>query len=180
MTDPNRPPLTFAFFPDVATFEVTSDDVADGATLSSAQVADFMGYSGDNLSPQLSWRGFPEPTKAFAITVHDPDAPTGSGFWHWVALNIPLNVTDVASGAGTDGSVNLPDGVVQLRNDAGTRGYVGAAPPSGDLPHRYVHTIHALDVEHLDVEADAAPAIAGFNLRFHAIARAQIVPVFGS
>ena len=180
MTDSNRPPLTFAFFPDVATFEVTSDDIADGATLSNAQVADFMGYSGENLSPQLSWRGFPEATKAFAITVHDPDAPTGSGFWHWVALNIPLNVTDVASGAGSDGAVNLPDGVVQLRNDAGTRGYAGAAPPAGDLPHRYVHTIHALDVERLDVESDAAPAIAGFNLRFHAIARAQIVPVFGS
>jgi Raf kinase inhibitor-like YbhB/YbcL family protein len=180
MTDSNRPPLTFAFFPDVATFEVTSDDVADGATLKNSQVANFMGYSGENLSPQLSWRGFPAEAKSFAVTVHDPDAPTGSGFWHWLALNIPADVHELATGAGSEGSRDLPDGVLQLRNDAGTLGYVGSAPPPGDEPHRYVHTVHALDVERLDVEADSAPAIAGFNLRFHAIARAQIVPVFGS
>jgi hypothetical protein len=89
-------------------------------------------------------------------------------------------VNELASGAGTDGSDDLPDAVLQLRNDAGTRGYVGAAPPAGDTPHRYVHTVHALDVERLDVEGDSPAAIAGFNLRFHAIARAQIVPVFGS
>jgi Raf kinase inhibitor-like YbhB/YbcL family protein len=178
MTDPNRPPLTFAFFPDVAVFEVTSDDIADGATLSEAQVANFMGYSGDNLSPQLSWSGFPAETKSFAVTVHDPDAPTGSGFWHWLVLNIPADVNDLASGASSSGA--LPQGVLQLRNDAGTLGYVGAAPPPGDTPHRYVTTVHAVDVERLDVEADSPPAIAGFNLRFHAIARAQLVPVFGS
>jgi Raf kinase inhibitor-like YbhB/YbcL family protein len=180
MTESNRPPLTFAFFPDVAAFEVTSDDVADGEMLSNAQVANFMGYSGENLSPQLSWRGFPSDTKGFAITVHDPDAPTGSGFWHWLALNIPSDVTQFATGAGSEGSDNLPGGVVQLRNDAGTRGYVGAAPPPGDPAHRYVTTVHAIDVERLDVEADSSAAIAGFNLRFHTIARAQIVPVFGS
>jgi Raf kinase inhibitor-like YbhB/YbcL family protein len=180
MTESNRPPLTFAYFPDVATFEVTSNDVAEGATLGSAQVADSMGYGGDNRSPQLSWSGFPAETKSFAITVHDPDAPTGSGFWHWVALNVPADVNELATGAGAEGSDDLPDGVVQLRNDAGTRGYVGAAPPPGDVPHRYVTTVHAVDVERLDVESDAAPAIAGFNLRFHTIARAQIVPVFGS
>ena len=180
MTDSNRPPLTFAFFPDVATFEVTSDDVADGATLANAQVANFMGYSGENLSPQLSWSGFPAEAKSFAVTVHDPDAPTGSGFWHWLAVNIPADVNELATGAGSDGSSDLPSGVLQMRNDAGTRGYVGAAPPPGDVPHRYVHTVHALDVERLDVDADSSPAYVGFNLRFHAIARAQIVPVFGS
>jgi hypothetical protein len=180
MTDANRPPLTFAFFPEVATFEVTSDDIADGAMLPNAQVANIMGYAGENLSPQLSWRGFPAETKSFAITVHDPDAPTGSGFWHWLALNIPAGVTDLPTGAGSEGSDNLPDGVLQLRNDAGTRGYVGSAPPPGDLAHRYVHTVHAVDVERLDVEAESAPAIAGFNLRFHTIGRAQIVPVFGT
>ena len=180
MTESNRPPLTFAFFPDVAAFDVSSDDIADGATLSNAQVANFMGYSGENLSPQLSWSGFPAETKSFAVTVHDPDAPTGSGFWHWLVLNIPSDVSDLASGAGADGSDDLPDGVLQLRNDAGIRGYVGAAPPPGDVAHRYVHTVHALDVERLDLDADASAAFAGFNLRFHTIARAPMVPVFGS
>jgi hypothetical protein len=180
MTDSTRPPLTFAFFPDVASFDVTSDDIADGETLSQAQVANFMGYSGENKSPQLSWRGFPTETKGFAITVHDPDAPTGSGFWHWLAVNIPADVTDLATGAGSTNPDELPDGVLQSRNDAGTVGYVGAAPPSGDLAHRYVHTVHALDVERLDVDASSSAAVVGFKLRFHTIARAQIVPVFGS
>jgi hypothetical protein len=166
MTESNRPPLTFAFFPEVASFEVTSDDIGDGATLTNAQVANFMGYSGENLSPQLSWSGFPPATKGFAVTVHDPDAPTGSGFWHWLAVNIPADVNELATGAGSEGSDDLPNGVLQLRNDAGTWGYV--------------HTVHALDVERLDVEANSSAAIVGFNLRFHAIARAQIVPIFGS
>ena len=116
MTDSNRPPLTFAFFPEVATFEVSSDDIADGATLANAQVANFMGYSGENLSPQLSWSGFPAETKSFAVTVHDPDAPTGSGFWHWLALNIPPDVSEFASGASSTGpcaaSRRLRNGVV--------------------------------------------------------------------
>ena len=180
MTDSNRPPLTFAFFPEVAAFDLSSEDIADGEVLANAQVADIMGYAGANLSPQLSWSGFPPETKAFAVTVHDPDAPTGSGFWHWLAVNIPPDVNGLAAGAGSEGSDALPDGVLQLRNDAGTRGYVGAAPPPGDAPHRYVHTVHALDVETLDVAANSSAAIVGFNLRFHTIARAQIVPVFGS
>jgi Raf kinase inhibitor-like YbhB/YbcL family protein len=179
MTTPGRPPLTFDFFPDLPTFRLTSDDIADGATLSEAQVADSMGYSGGNLSPQLSWSGFPPETKSFAITVHDPDAPTGSGFWHWVIFDIPADVNELATGASEETS-KLSSGATQLRNDAGTIGYVGAAPPSGDVAHRYVTTVHALDVDHLDVDVDAAPAIAGFNLRFHALARAQIVPVFAS
>jgi len=180
MTDSTRPPLTFAFFPDVATFELSSADVADGENLANAQVANIMGYDGENLSPQLSWSGFPSDTKSFAITVHDPDAPTGSGFWHWLVVNIPVGVNELATGAGSEGSDALPGGCLQLRNDAGTRGYIGSAPPRGDTPHRYVHTVHALDVEQLDVAANSSAALAGFNLRFHAIARAQIVPVFGS
>src|ERR1700683_4065977 len=142
MTDSTRPPLTFAFFPDVATFEVTSNDVADGATLSNAQVANFMGYSGENLSPQLSWSGFPPEAKRFAVTVHRPGAPTGSGFWHCLALNIPADGHDLATGAGSEGSDDLPEGVLQLRNDAGTRGYVGSVPPPVHTPHRYAQTDH--------------------------------------
>jgi Raf kinase inhibitor-like YbhB/YbcL family protein len=180
MTDASRPPLTFAFFPDVASFSVTSDDVRDGESLSQAQVADIMGYHGANRSPQLSWSGFPAETKSFAVTVHDPDAPTGSGFWHWLVVNIPVDVTELAAGVGSTNPDGLPSGVLQLRNDAGSLGFVGAAPPSGEVPHRYVHTVHAVDVERLDVDADTSAAVVGFNLRFHAIARAQIVPVFGS
>ena len=178
--DASRPPLTFAFFPEVPSFELTSRDVADARMLPSDQVADIMGYGGANRSPQLSWRGFPAETRGFAVTIHDPDAPTGSGFWHWVLLDVPREVTELATGAGAADGGDLPAGAVQLRNDAGTVGYVGAAPPPGDVPHRYVLAVHALDVASLGVPADAAPAIAGFNLRFHTVARAQIVPIFGS
>lgn len=180
MTDTSRPPLTFSFFPEVASFEVTSEDIAQGESLSDAQVADIMGYHGANQSPQLSWSGFPPETKSFAVTVHDPDAPTGSGFWHWLVVNIPADVTELAAGVGSTNRDQLPAGARQLRNDAGTVGFVGAAPPSGDTPHRYVHTVHAVDVERLDVDGETSAAVVGFNLRFHAIARAQIVPIFGS
>lgn len=174
-----RPPLTFELFPKVPDFTLTSEDIVDGHRLAMAQVADSMGYDGGNVSPQLAWSGFPAETRSFAITVHDPDAPTGSGFWHWVALNIPASVTELAAGAGSTHPEKMPHGVVQLRNDAGVVGYVGAAPPPGPA-HRYVTVVHAVDVERLEIDADAACAIAGFNLRFHGIARAQIVPVFGA
>ena len=180
MTDATRPPLTFSFFPDVPSFELTSTDVADGAMMTSAQVASGWGYEGLNHSPQLAWRGFPADTKSFAVTIHDPDAPTGSGFWHWLVLNIPSTVHELSANAGSPDSALLPDGALQLRNDGGTHGYMGAAPPAGDLAHRYVHTVHALDVERLDVDADSSAAVAGFNIRFHTLARAQIVPIFGS
>jgi Raf kinase inhibitor-like YbhB/YbcL family protein len=176
----DRAPLTFSFFPEVPSFSVSSDDIADGVRLGDAQVADSMGYSGANQSPQLAWSGFPSGTKSFAITVHDPDAPTGSGFWHWCVVNLPATVTSLPSGAGRVDGSQLPAGALQLRNDAGVRGYLGSAPPPGDAPHRYVTTVHAVDVDRLDIDPDATPAIAGFNLRFHAIARAQVVPIFSS
>ena len=176
----SRAPLTFALFPEVPLFTLTSTDITEGEMLSQTQVADSMGYHGDNRSPHLSWSGFPPETKGFAVTLHDPDAPTGSGFWHWLVVNIPADVTELSSGAGAVDTTSLPTGAFQLRNDGGTRGYVGSAPPPGDIPHRYVHTVHALDVDHLDVDVTSSPAMAGFNLRFHAIARAQVVAVFGS
>ena len=178
MMDEARPALTFAFFPPLPSFELLSDDIADGQTLAMSQVADSMGYDGGNLSPHLRWSGAPAATKSYAITVHDPDAPTGSGFWHWVALEIPAHINELRTGASTDAALEAM-GVVQLRNDAGTVGYVGAAPPGGPA-HRYVTVVHALDVERLEVPRDAACAVAGFNLRFHAIARAQLVPEFAA
>jgi Raf kinase inhibitor-like YbhB/YbcL family protein len=175
-----RAPLTFELFPPVPEFVVTSEDVVDGERLSDQQVANIMGYNGQNLSPQLSWSGYPATTKSFAITIHDPDAPTGSGFWHWLIFDIPASVSSIGPGAGSSDGSHLVAGAVQVRNDTGQLGYIGAAPPAGDPPHRYVHTVHAVDVETLGLSSDATPAFVGFNLRFHAIARAQLVPIFGS
>ena len=174
-----RAPLPYDFMPSVPSFALTSTDVAEGQQMSDAQVFDGFGMTGQNISPQLSWSGFPAATKSFAVTCYDPDAPTGSGFWHWIVLNIPASVTELETGAaGTDGA-GLPKGAFHVRNDYGAKDWGGAAPPPGEPPHRYVFAVHALDVESLDVNDEITPAIAGFNLRFHTIARAVMIPVFG-
>jgi Raf kinase inhibitor-like YbhB/YbcL family protein len=177
MTD--RPPLPYDFMPAVPSFELRSDDVADGQMMPDGQVYNGFGMTGKNISPALSWSGFPAETKGFAVTCFDPDAPTGSGFWHWVLLDIPVSVTSLPSGAGHSSGSGLPAGAMHLRNDYGSKDFGGAAPPAGDPPHRYVFAVHALDVPSLELESDATPALAGFNLRFRTIARAVIVPVYG-
>ncbi|MGI8721273.1 MAG: YbhB/YbcL family Raf kinase inhibitor-like protein [Geodermatophilaceae bacterium] len=162
--------------PDVASFDVQSRDIQDGQRLPHPHASRAMGVSGgEDRSPQLSWSGFPEATKSFAVTVFDPDAPTASGFWHWAVFNIPASVTELASGAASDG---LPTGAVQLRNDSGEAGYLGAAPPEGHGPHRYFTVVHAVDVEHLDISAESTPAYLGGNLFSHTLARAVIVPIY--
>jgi Raf kinase inhibitor-like YbhB/YbcL family protein len=176
-----RPPLPYDFMPSVPSFPVESTDVTDGQQMSDAQVFDGFGMTGQNISPNLSWHGFPAETQSFAVTCFDPDAPTGSGFWHLVLLDVPASVTELATGAAS-GDLSVPAGAFLVRNDYGVQAFGGAAPPKGDPPHRYVFAVHALDVPSLasqGVDSDVSPAVAGFNLRFHTIARGMIIPVYG-
>jgi Raf kinase inhibitor-like YbhB/YbcL family protein len=171
--DRPTPPDPYDFLPAVGSFTVTSTDVADGEPLPEVHSA-----AGGNRSPQLAWSGFPAETRSFAVTCYDPDAPIVSGFWHWTVANIPAGVTELATDAGASDGSGLPAGAIQTRHDGGAPGYMGAAPPAGDRPHRYYFVVHAVDVEALDVTADASNAFVGFNLAFHTLARARIVPVF--
>src|SRR6185312_17089438 len=175
----DRAPLPYDFMPQVPSFTVDSDDVDHDKQMGDNQVYNGFGMTGQNISPHLRWHGFPPETKSFAVTAYDPDAPTGSGFWHWIVLDIPASVTELeTNAAGTDGS-GLPKGAFHVRNDYGAKDWGGAAPPPGEPPHRYVFAVHALDVESLDVNDEISAAVAGFNLRFHTIARAVMIPVFG-
>ncbi|MBV9602399.1 MAG: YbhB/YbcL family Raf kinase inhibitor-like protein [Chloroflexi bacterium] len=136
------------------------------------------GCNGGNRSPQLTWSGAPDGTRSFALTVFDPDAPTGSGFWHWVVANIPVNVTSLELDAGNPAGGKMPAGAVTVRNDAGTREYAGPCPPQGDHPHRYFFTIFAVGAEQLAVNADTTPAVVGFQLHFNSLDKAELVGLF--
>ncbi|MGA5171270.1 MULTISPECIES: YbhB/YbcL family Raf kinase inhibitor-like protein [Streptomyces] len=169
MTVEKRAPLPHDFHPQVPSFTVVSDDIAPDAVLADGQV-----HAKGNTSPHLRWEGFPAGTKSFAVTCFDPDAPTGSGFWHWVLFDIPASVTELPAGAGSGKFEGLPEGAVHVRNDYGSKDFGGAAPPAGE-DHRYVFTVYAVDTEKLGPDADASPAVVGFNLRFHTLARAQLI-----
>ena len=164
--------------PQVPSFQATSKDVADGEQVPPAQRSGIFGAGGQDISPQLSWSGFPDGTRSFVVTIYDPDAPTASGFWHWAVVDIPASVTELPTGAGDEAGSGLPAGAIQLRGDGGSARYIGAAPPEGHGPHRYFIVAHAVDVESLGVGADASPGFLGFNLFFHTLARAAIVPWF--
>lgn len=165
-----RRPLPHDFHPPVASLTVVSDDVVDGQRLKDDQV-----FERGNVSPHLRWEGFPAATKSFAVTCFDPDAPTGSGFWHWVLFDIPATVTELPAGAGSGDMADLPAGAVHARNDYGTNDFGGAAPPPGDGPHRYVVTVYAVDSGKLGLDRNASPAAVGFTLRFHAIGRGHLI-----
>lgn len=168
-------PDPYDLLPAVPSFTLTSDDVGDGRPMADTFADESVG--GGNRSPGLAWSGFPAGTRSFVITCFDPDAPTGSGFWHWVLVDVPASVTGLVTGAGGP-RVTLPDGAFHVRNDYGTRQYGGAAPPAGDRPHRYVFAVHAVDVDRLDVTPDVSPAVVGFNLAFHTLARATLRPTY--
>jgi len=151
---------------DFAPLTLTSTDIAHDQPLPRAQWGGATG--GGDTSPQLSWSGAPEGTKSFALSCFDPDAPTGSGFWHWAVYDIPAHVTSFPTG-------ETPAGVT-LKSETGVPGFIGAAPPPGTGVHRYFFVVDALDVEHLDLPDGATPAVLGFNRHFHSLARGILVP----
>ena len=164
----------YADLPELPTFTLTSTDVTDGEPVATPQVSGIMGAGGEDVSPQLSWSGAPEGTQSYVVTMFDPDAPTPSGFWHWCLSNIPADVTERATGAAS----NPPKGAVKHRNDGGTDEYLGAAPPEGHGPHRYIICVTAVDVPELEVDESASPAVVNFNLFSHALGRAFLTPTY--
>jgi Raf kinase inhibitor-like YbhB/YbcL family protein len=157
--------------------DLSSPDIGNGQTLSNAQVFQGFGCSGGNVSPALSWGDVPAGTKSFAITAYDPDAPTGSGWWHWTAYDLPASLRSLPTGAGKPGA--LPGGAKQGRNDFGSNDFGGACPPQGDTPHHYIFTVFALKVEKLEVPADASAALIGYMLNANKLATASITARFG-
>lgn len=149
-------------------FSLSSTDLSHGQFMKKAQEFQGFGCNGGNLSPQLSWDGVPEGTQAFAVTAYDPDAPTGSGWWHWQLVNIPANITTLPTGAG-DSSKNLaPKGSMQMRNDYGVPGFGGACPPEGHGAHRYQFTVHALS-QKLDLPENASGALTGYMINANSL-----------
>lgn len=160
-------------------FTLTSPEIAADSTIDRKFEFNGFGCSGENRSPSLKWSGAPAGTKSYAVTLYDPDAPTGSGFWHWFVVNIPGGVTELASGAGAIGGANLPRGAKHVRIDYGISGFGGPCPPEGDPPHRYVFTVHALKVERLDIPDDATAAVAGFMVNANSLGKASFTAKYG-
>jgi Raf kinase inhibitor-like YbhB/YbcL family protein len=165
--DLERPiaPDPYSLLPSVPGFSLHSTDVTSGEQMAEE-------HASGNVSPQLSWDGFPEGTKSFLVNCFDPDAPTPAGFWHWTVVDVPVGVTSLEQGA------DAPTGATVLRNDMGTADFTGAAPPPGDRAHRYVFAVHALDVESLGLPDGATPTVAAFTSLGHVLARATISPVY--
>ncbi|HET6168264.1 MAG TPA: YbhB/YbcL family Raf kinase inhibitor-like protein [Marmoricola sp.] len=161
-------PDPYPLLPSVPSFTVTSEDITDGQPLKEDQV-----YAAGNTSPQLSWSGAPEGTKSYTVTCFDPDAPTPSGFWHWVLVDLPADVTSLDTGAGAEGAT-LPGNAFMCRNDFGEKAFGGAAPPQNDQVHRYFYVVHAVGEESLGVDSEASPAVVSFNLAFKTLGRAII------
>jgi len=160
------------------TFKLSSQDISDGEFMSKTQEFNGFGCVGGDLSPQLKWSGAPKGTKSFAITAYDPDAPTGSGWWHWQIVNIPHNVNEMAAGAGSTQKDLAPKGSMQIKNDYGSRGFGGACPPKGHGVHHYRFTVHALSVEKLELPADASGALTGYMINANTIETSTIESLY--
>lgn len=160
-------------------FTLASPGIKPGSMLTEAQVFKGFGCEGKNISPALKWSGAPSGTKSFAVTVYDPDAPTGSGWWHWVVFNIPASASELAEGAGAADGKGLPAGTVQGRTDFGAPGFGGACPPKGDKPHRYIFTVHALKTDKIEVPADASAALVGFMINANRLGKASFEARYG-
>lgn len=158
---------------------VSSTDIKASQMIGPAQVFNSFGCSGQNRSPALSWKNAPADAKSFAVTMYDPDAPTGSGWWHWVVFNIPANVTSLPAGAGDPKANLMPAGAVQSLTDFGAPGYGGPCPPQGSKPHRYVFTVFALKTDKLPLDDKAMGAFVGFNLNANVIAKATLTAKYG-
>lgn len=172
--------LTTIFLSGVAfadSFKLTSLDISQGALMSNAQEFQGFGCSGGNLSPQLSWTGAPKGTEAFAVFAYDPDAPTGSGWWHWQLVNIPKNITTLAAGAGDPSKSLTPSGARSMKNDYGLVGFGGACPPKGHGAHRYQFTVYALSKK-LELPEDASGALVGYMVRAHSIGSSTIEALY--
>lgn len=171
--------LTFsAHAVQAAEFTLSSTDISEGQSLSVMQVFNGFGCVGQNRSPQLSWSAAPAGTKSFAVTVYDPDAPTGSGWWHWTVFNIPATVTSLPAGITANGQ-GLPKGAIQGRTDFGSSGFGGACPPQGDKPHRYQFVVWALNTDKLPLDPQASGAMVGFMLNAAVIGRAKLTAYYG-
>ena len=167
--------LTGTAFAD--SLKLTSKDIAHGEFMKKTHEFQGFGCNGGNLSPQLSWSGAPEGTKAFAVFAYDPDAPTGSGWWHWQVVNIPANVTSLPTGAGTPNNGKIPQGSIQVGNDYGAKGFGGACPPEKNGAHRYQFTVHALSKK-LELPENASGALTGYLVNAHSLASSTIEALY--
>ncbi len=157
-------------------FTLMSNDIH--GQLTEKQVFSGFGCDGKNVSPHLVWENVPKGVKSFAVTVYDPDAPTGSGWWHWIIFDIPKETRQLVTGAGNLEKKLAPKESVQSRTDFGAPGFGGACPPRNDKPHAYIFTVFAVDVDKLGLDAGASPALVGFTLNQHAIAKASIIAYY--
>jgi Raf kinase inhibitor-like YbhB/YbcL family protein len=160
-------------------FSISSANIAPNSTIANQHVFNGFGCEGKNISPQISWQNAPANTKSFALTVYDPDAPTGSGWWHYVAINIPATYKKLPAGFASQDKFEIANNINQIRNDFGVRNFGGPCPPKGDKPHRYIFTIFALKVENLEVPESATAALAGYMINQNILAKASFEATYG-